>query len=166
MKLTIYSLTWDARNACSQIGTMLFATKAARDAKLLEWARSWNIEIKDVDDFHSDRVTDALAARDVDYNLDDHEIELPDNDAAKLAVLIAACQAVSRWAPKPEVPMIENLTPEQAPDTQEGLEALAYDAGLYHAAEHIRMGLRDIGVEPEDGTTEWYHQLSAAEDAA
>jgi hypothetical protein len=76
------------------------------------------------------------------------------NATSKLYRLIAACQEVSEMAPKPEVPEIEDmkdLDPSQA-------EGLAYDAGLYHAAEKVRLSLRSIGIEPAEGTTEWYHE--------
>jgi hypothetical protein len=76
MKLTIYSLTWDARNACSRIGTELFTSKDERDAKLVEWVSSRGIEIENVDQLYSDEVLNALGARDIEYVLDEHTIEI------------------------------------------------------------------------------------------
>jgi hypothetical protein len=75
----------------------------------------------------------------------------------ELERLIKACQEVSRMAPKPEVPELEDM-PDLDPDQY---ESLAYDAGLYHAAEKVRAALREIGVKPEEGTTEWYHEEPA-----
>ena len=73
--------------------------------------------------------------------------------AAQVEILIAALQSISRMAPKPNVPDLEDmdtLDPDQA-------EALSYDLGLHVAAEVGRTALLEVGITPEPGSTEWYH---------
>ena len=73
--------------------------------------------------------------------------------AEQVEILIAALQNISRMAPKPNVPDVEdmdNLDPDQA-------EALSYDLGLHVAAEVSRAALVEVGITPEPGSTEWYH---------
>ena len=73
--------------------------------------------------------------------------------AEQVEILIAALQSISRMAPKPNVPDLDdmdNLDPDQA-------EALSYDLGLHVAAEVGRTALLEVGITPEPGSTEWYH---------
>jgi hypothetical protein len=77
MKVTVYSITWDIRNAQSRLGTELFATEAQRDAGLLEMVRSYGIEVASMDEFYSDRVNDELNACDADIIVDDHYLDIP-----------------------------------------------------------------------------------------
>ncbi len=107
----------------------------------------------------STRQVDALCER---INFADPTDPTKHNTTSKLYTLVAACQRVSEIAPKPDCPMVEDMPANRQPDTYEGLEALAYDNGLFHAAEIARNALRSIGIEPAQGTTEWYHEEKAA----
>ncbi len=76
MKITVYSLTWDARNACERIGTQLFASAEERAATIVDWVGSWGIEIESADELESDRVQNELGSRDVEYVLGEHTLEV------------------------------------------------------------------------------------------
>lgn len=76
MKITIYTLTWDAADANERVGTQLFTTKAERDQTVLEWVREWGVECASVDELDSERVIDALSDIDVEYHLHEHELEV------------------------------------------------------------------------------------------
>jgi hypothetical protein len=76
MKVIVYSLTWDARNACERIGTQLYGSKAKRDADVLDWVRSYDVECDSIEELESDRVLDQLNAKDVEYHLGEHEVEV------------------------------------------------------------------------------------------
>ena len=73
--------------------------------------------------------------------------------AAQVEILIAALQSISRMAPRPDVPDLEDMD-DLDPDQIEGL---SYDLGQHVAAEVGRTALLEVGITPEPGTTEWYH---------
>lgn len=77
----------------------------------------------------------------------------------KLAKLIEACQQISRFSPKSEPPE----PTERDRDDVEPAEKLQRDHGAFCMAEIARAALREIGVEPVEGTTEWYHEEEPAD---
>lgn len=161
IKLTIFLIIGgDAPGADAWCGA--FGTREARDAEFTNIITTQLQHFgRKLEEFESE--ADACDWLDLLGDVDrptteEQTIELPfspDHNPIKLGVLIEACQEASAMAPKPEVPMLEDMDEDLDPNQ---VESLCYDAGLYHAAQVVRDGLRAVGVEPVEGTTEWYHE--------
>jgi hypothetical protein len=77
MKITVYSLTWDCSNANERIGTRVFATQAECNELMLEWVRSYGIEVDSVDALKSDAVIAVMAEKEIEFITCEHVIEIP-----------------------------------------------------------------------------------------
>lgn len=157
VKLTVYVIVGDSASVGGWTET--FGTERQRDERFTEIIEDLLAqEGRNLTDFEGEdeacQWLDDLEGVDRPTT-EEHVLEFPEIAGAdvKLWQLIAACQKISSMAPKPEVPELDDPRVDG-----EQLESVAYDAGLYHAAEIVRAALRDIGVEPNEGTTDWYHE--------
>lgn len=79
MKIKVYTLTWDARNAASRLGTEVYPTEAARNKAFVEMAESYDIEVEPGDIRGcelSESLIDELALDDIDIILGEHTLEI------------------------------------------------------------------------------------------
>lgn len=77
----------------------------------------------------------------------------------KFYKLVTALQEISEEAPKSGMPSISDLPERLYPDSYEAIEGYAFDEGMHMQAEVARRALREVGIEPAEGRTEWYHEI-------